>query len=336
MEIRDIKSHLSILTVLSSYNLKPNKNNMLACPFHEDKAPSLKIYTETNTFNCFGCGANGDVIEFIQRKESSAGSDCSKHQALLKATELAGQINNKLVNMEIPKPKHSNTEILEKIFGYFQNGLKSGIAKKPKEYLINRGLWPLSGVEVGYNSGQFHHRDKLSEADKQACIDAGLLIPYDKKTPNASGITYSPFAKDCIIFPLKNSKNQITGIYGRSITDNHNAKHYYLKDRQGLYPGYPNPNTPKLILTEAIIDAATLRQCFDTAQQSTQDRHTKGVLSEAEVLALYGTNGLTEEHKTAIRELHKLKEVIFFFDGHIIGDRDHYLMNVNVFHASSL
>jgi len=41
MEIRDIKAHLSILTVLSSYHLKPDKNNMLQCPFHEDKDPSL-------------------------------------------------------------------------------------------------------------------------------------------------------------------------------------------------------------------------------------------------------------------------------------------------------
>ena len=39
------------------------------------------------------------------------------------------------------------------------------------------------------------------------------------------------------------------------ITDNKNAKHYYLKNRTGLYPGYPKPETTRLILTEAIIDA---------------------------------------------------------------------------------
>ena len=70
MEIQEIKSRLSILTVLNHYNLKPDRHQMLKCPFHEDDQPSLKIYTETNTFNCFGCNANGDAIEFIQRKEN--------------------------------------------------------------------------------------------------------------------------------------------------------------------------------------------------------------------------------------------------------------------------
>jgi DNA primase len=78
MEIREIKSSLNILTVLNHYNLKPNKNGMLKCPFHEDKDPSLKVYTNTNTFNCFGCGKAGDQIEFIQLKEN-----CSKHEAIV-------------------------------------------------------------------------------------------------------------------------------------------------------------------------------------------------------------------------------------------------------------
>ncbi|MCH4828216.1 hypothetical protein [Flavobacterium columnare] len=33
-----------------------------------------------------------------------------------------------------------------------------------------------------------------------------------------------------------------------------------FKDRQGIYPNYPNVNTKKLILTESIIDAASLLQ----------------------------------------------------------------------------
>jgi hypothetical protein len=33
------------------------------CPFHNEKHASFYIYTETNTFHCFGCGENGDVIK---------------------------------------------------------------------------------------------------------------------------------------------------------------------------------------------------------------------------------------------------------------------------------
>ena len=39
------------------------------CPFHEDRTPSFCVYPETESFHCFGCGAAGDVIDFIRRTE---------------------------------------------------------------------------------------------------------------------------------------------------------------------------------------------------------------------------------------------------------------------------
>jgi hypothetical protein len=39
MEISQIKQNLSLQQVLGHYNLQPNKNKMLKCPFHEDKTP---------------------------------------------------------------------------------------------------------------------------------------------------------------------------------------------------------------------------------------------------------------------------------------------------------
>lgn len=303
MEISDIKARLNIQKVLQHYSLQADRNNMLKCPFHADDTASMKVYPNTNTFNCFGCGKNGDVIEFIQLKEN-----CNKHTALVRASELAGEtklINGKAVLKE-SQPKQNHTEILTKIFNYFQNGLNSRVAKKPKEYLQSRNL-NYELLEIGYNSGQFHHRGKLNETDLQACINAGLLIPYSGSIPKAKGSTYTPFAKDCVIFPLKNKLGNITGIYGRSITNNDNSKHYYLKNRTGLYPGYPNPNTTRLILTEAIIDTATLLQIPELTK-------------EYEILSCFGTNGLTAEHKQAIKELQKLEEIIFFFDGDKAGN----------------
>ena len=37
------------------------------CPFHEDRSPSLAVYPESARFHCFGCGASGDVIDFVRR-----------------------------------------------------------------------------------------------------------------------------------------------------------------------------------------------------------------------------------------------------------------------------
>lgn len=39
------------------------------CPFHDDSTPSFIVYPDGKGFHCFGCDANGDVIDFIQRQE---------------------------------------------------------------------------------------------------------------------------------------------------------------------------------------------------------------------------------------------------------------------------
>ncbi len=302
MEIQEIKQRLSIHTVLKYYGLQSDKNNMLSCPFHADDKPSMKIYPNTNTFNCFGCGKNGDQIEFCTLKEGS------KHKGLLKATELTGEVKpiNGKPKPQKSQPKQNHTEIFTKIFNYFQNGLNSSVAKKPKEYLQSRNL-NHELLELGYNSGQFHHRGKLEAKEQEACINAGLLIPYNGSVPNANGTTYTAFAKDCVIFPLKNKQNQIVSLYGRSIIDNKNSKHYYTANRTGLYPVYPKQETTRLILTEAIIDTATLLQIPE-------------ITAEYELLSCYGTNGLTSEHLQAIKELQNLQEIIFFFDGDKAGN----------------
>ena len=110
------------------------------------------------------------------------------------------------------------------------------------------------------------------------------------------------YLKGCVVFPLKNSHGQIVSLYGRSVKNNDKAKHYYTSNRQGLYPNYPEGGTLKLILTESVIDAATLLSI-------------KNIKENYEILALYGTNGFNEEHTKAINALTELEEIILFLDG---------------------
>jgi DNA primase len=115
MEIHDIKNQLLIRTVLSHYNLTPDRNNRLCCPWHSDKTPSLQIYPKTNTWTCFSskCDAgSGDTIEMIQRMEK-----CNKHEALKKAKDLLGHITTKKQET-IPKENTSTSSVepLDEIF----------------------------------------------------------------------------------------------------------------------------------------------------------------------------------------------------------------------------
>jgi len=281
MQIPDIKNRLPITKVLVHYNIKIDKNNHIKCPFHQDDKPSCKIYTDTNTYNCFGCGKTGDVIQFIQDYEK-----CSKHEALKKATELIGDIKNTdVMGIASTKGVAKETENFAELFAKQKEGLPR--SPKAQEYLKSRGLENLE--EVGYNSG----------------------INWKK-------------LKQCITFALKDKNGNITSLYGRRIInstpgfkESHSVefgKHYYNENRKGLYPNYPPQETETLIITEAIIDAASLLQIEE--------------LQSITILSAYGTNGLTTEHTEAITEwataglpaeAQQRREIIFFFDGDQAG-----------------
>lgn len=65
-----IKQKNPILTVIGRYGLIPDKKGFICCPFHAEKTASFKIYTDTNSYYCFGCGESGDVIDFVRRFEN--------------------------------------------------------------------------------------------------------------------------------------------------------------------------------------------------------------------------------------------------------------------------
>ena len=61
-----------IETVMGSYvNLiRRGRNYVCSCPFHSEKTPSCTVFTDTQSFYCFGCQAGGDVITFIMKAEN--------------------------------------------------------------------------------------------------------------------------------------------------------------------------------------------------------------------------------------------------------------------------
>ncbi|MBQ8340779.1 MAG: DNA primase [Clostridia bacterium] len=70
--IDEIRYRCDIEEVIGSYvTLKragSNRNGL--CPFHGEKTPSFTVFPNTKSFYCFGCGAGGDVITFIQKMEN--------------------------------------------------------------------------------------------------------------------------------------------------------------------------------------------------------------------------------------------------------------------------
>ena len=61
------------------YGLPVRQGNMICCPFHADRTPSMKL--NDDYFYCFGRGASGDVIDLAARLFSLSGYDAAKKLA---------------------------------------------------------------------------------------------------------------------------------------------------------------------------------------------------------------------------------------------------------------
>ncbi|QMU63539.1 MAG: hypothetical protein GKR88_04105 [Flavobacteriaceae bacterium] len=225
MDIGALKKELDILEIGKELGLQINNKGQCLCPFHKDKKPSLSFSKEKQIATCFSgnCSAGTmDVITLVQKFYS---------WELPRTLEWLQPYANWVApvgNDVSSKPKTTTpvkTINYSEVFKKLQSKLRQ--SSKAKTYLETRYL-DYKNLEAAFN-------------------------PNDKE--------YNAL-KYCIIFPLKNKDGQIVSLYGRSIYDNAKCKHYYTKNRQGLYPGYPSAETRCLIITESIIDTVTLQQHF--------------------------------------------------------------------------
>ena len=74
-----IKMAVSVKEATEYYGLEVNCGNMVCCPFHNDRTPSMKL--NEDYFYCFGCGASGDVIDLVARLFSLSSYDAAKKLA---------------------------------------------------------------------------------------------------------------------------------------------------------------------------------------------------------------------------------------------------------------
>ena len=65
--VAELKSRITMPEVLDMYGIKLPRSKKISCLFHEEKTASLHIY-EDHCY-CYGCGAFGDILEFVSRME---------------------------------------------------------------------------------------------------------------------------------------------------------------------------------------------------------------------------------------------------------------------------
>ena len=256
---------LSLVEILMSKGIavkKQGQQYLALCPFHEDHNPSLSIDTKTNLFKCFGCGAAGDTIKFIELYEKKSFPEAVK--------ALTGEASSGIPDAPATDPGLNSTQLLNRIANFYHDTFLTN--SKAREYLTSRGITKpeiYQSFKIGYADGKL-----LSTLPKEGgLIDAlkkiGILNRYGKE-----------LFLNCVVVPLFDSSGDVAGMYSRKLQPGGQVTHLYLPGkRQGIVNRPAAASSESVILTESIIDALSLYQN-----------------GYPNVIPLYGTNGLTDDH----------------------------------------
>ncbi len=208
-----LKSSNSIETIMSSYtNLKRRGHNYVClCPFHSEKTPSCTIYTDNQSFYCFGCGAGGDVITFIMKSENLSYIEAVKY--LAERANIA--MPEDQMDDKTGKIKQRVFEINRAAAKFFYNQLKSPIGRKGLEYFINRGLSPetIKKYGLGFAEDKWTTLTNYMQSEgytQDELVTAGLC------GRSKSGRVFDVF-RNRVIFPIIDLRGNVIAFGGRLI-----------------------------------------------------------------------------------------------------------------------
>lgn len=189
---------------------KSGSNYFARCPFHNEKSASFSVSQPKQFYYCFGCGAHGNVIDFMMQHDRLSFPEAIEALARTAGMEVPQSATN------VPKKDDSLPalfDLVTDVTTYYYDQMRK--STRAIDYLKNRGI---SGkiaqqFSIGYApTGWSHVLDQFgkSEADKKKLFDTGLII---KKS---EGGYYDRF-RDRIIFPIHDYRGRIIGFGGRII-----------------------------------------------------------------------------------------------------------------------
>jgi len=299
--IDDLLSRIDIVEIINDrVNLKQQGNSYKGlCPFHAENTPSFTVSNSKQFYHCFGCGASGDVIKFLQEYEGLTFVEAVEKLALQ-------------ANIKIPETNSDHSDYhdrLIKVNNFVSSLFKKNLENntKAQKYLESRNITnkEIELFSIGFANDSW---DTITQILKQKKIlkegkELGLLT-------ESKGKTYDRF-RNRIIFPIKNTMGNVIAFGGRTLDKNETAKYInspesklFYKSSQvyGLFESKQSINKKnQIIVVEGYTDVISL--------------HANGFKN---VVATLGT-AFTKSHLNKI--LRYTKNIIFCFDGDEAGKK---------------
>lgn len=253
-----------ITDVISSYvTLKKRGRNMVGlCPFHGEKTPSFNIYTETDSFYCFGCGAAGDVISFIMKIDNLDYVEAVKYLAQRAGMDMPEDGYDDSLSRLRKRVYEANREAAR----FYYNTLVSEKGRAGLDYFRSRMLadstirhFGLGFADDNWSSLCEHLRSKGFKDNE--LVAANLAV----RRRSGKGI-YDRFTNR-VMFPIIDLRGNVIAFGGRIMTD---QKPKYLntsdtpvfKKSENLFSlnNAKNSGSRTLILCEGYMDVIAVNQ----------------------------------------------------------------------------
>ncbi len=266
--VQEIKQRLDLVSVVSEYVRleKAGRYFKGLCPFHTEKVPSFFIFPERQSWRCFGCGASGDVLSFIMRKEG-----LNFKEALELLAQRAGIQLRQKVGGERWERLYEVNEAAARY--YHQLLLTSPEAELAREYLSKRGVGKeaIEGFQLGYSLDAWEGL-KLYLGGKGYAPDELLTVGL---LAEREGRTFDRFRGE-LMFPIRNVKGRVIGFGARALGEE-------------MLPKYINsPQTP-------IFDKGSVLYGIDRA--------TEAIRNQRRVVIVEGYMDVIAAHEHGFREV---------------------------------
>jgi len=193
------------------------------CPFHKEKSPSFHVSGEKQLFHCFGCGASGNLVQFVMRAEGLDFVEALKLLAERAGIELpeAGQASDE--SQQIRKKTYEMNKIAARFF--YDTLTKTESGKIALAYFNERKIskasitaYGLGFAPDGYTS-LLEHLLKKGYTKEEALL-SGLCIEREGKI-------YDKF-RNRIMFPIIDLRGNVIGFSGRIMGSGETASGFKL------------------------------------------------------------------------------------------------------------
>ena len=205
---------------------------MGCCPFHDDSTASLSVGGVADRFHCFGCGAGGDVIEYVHRFTGLSFVDAV--QALEQGIAFGGVAPAPTRQVQRPGPVAALTTTRERAHAinllaweFFTTPANIGVAKtylRQARGIDVSALCASGGGEpiVGYARTEWR---ALTRHLQGHGVTEAELLELDLAQPSRHGELVDTY-RGRLIIPVLRDHGRIDGFIGRDITGDPKAPKY--------------------------------------------------------------------------------------------------------------